>query len=721
MVIRADKLFRLILKTDLNKHKIEWYRRKLGINQQVDITTNTIKSDAKARMVSRGPFVAIFKHESIAFVNSLENAARSIHNRNKKKRKKSSIGCAFGELSTLRLSVKTEPLRHGTLEAGKTIIGEDDDIVESHSPKRKKIEDITGLIIVAAIDHDEMSAVSVSPTSDSSVVPTTASKAPLNRIDGNYTFSHRKKKQSRKDRSRSSRKSARKEKKRHGGSLRSINSIGKSSRGDSEDLDSCDSPCSSSSSSSRRSLFSGSSSGLTVQTSSSTETETQHQHERSNSNYDATVDIREVMQENNNHNGTALSFYPGPGFANATANENANVNVNVNANTMDMRAPYFNPAASSHGMVMSAHQGHPFNNMAAPSAHMIYSYPPPAHLNAMHWQQQQQQQQQQHQQAYQYPSHYHTSADNIEYEECFLIKGVTSFIRMIFGLDKKQELFEASPARNLIPRYSPHEPHHFQPNPHPIPSNHHFYQQQYEEASQQPRPRTRSRVFDSNNEHLAHLTLDHDVSDSSDVSSMYSEVMQKNHAEQVQMDDDSGIERVLSFKLNKEGAEKPECNRRRNSSCPEAVMADWKSRGQLANDGSGLAGLYANSDSSLDVTSQKGQEQRNTEQEETRSSKKPSAKKESDMVQEVTKKPSRPLMQRSNTTNNEQISDMQRKKLLLSRPRPTKIAGASRSKTDSTSLPRPSLTRPSLSKSSSVGSASVQNRERSNSSYHHYR
>jgi hypothetical protein len=91
-------------------------------------------------------------------------------------------------------------------------------------------------------------------------------------------------------------------------------------------------------------------------------------------------------------------------------------------------------------------------------AHMMYAYPP-ARYNAIQWQQ-----------GCPYSYHYPNStscADNIEYEVCFLIKGVTSFFKKVFGIDKKKELFEPSPQRNqsvCYPEPERHHPHQFQYN-----------------------------------------------------------------------------------------------------------------------------------------------------------------------------------------------------------------------------------------------------------------
>ena len=74
MAIRADRLFRLILKTDRNEITKERYKRILGVEVADDGRINSTKKGI-LRIISRGPFLAMFKHESQSFVHSLEQAA----------------------------------------------------------------------------------------------------------------------------------------------------------------------------------------------------------------------------------------------------------------------------------------------------------------------------------------------------------------------------------------------------------------------------------------------------------------------------------------------------------------------------------------------------------------------------------------------------------------------------------------------------------------------
>ena len=61
MAIRADKLFRLIFKAGQNKVTTERYRRILDIVQNENGKIKGRKGIF--RVVSRGPFLAMFKHE----------------------------------------------------------------------------------------------------------------------------------------------------------------------------------------------------------------------------------------------------------------------------------------------------------------------------------------------------------------------------------------------------------------------------------------------------------------------------------------------------------------------------------------------------------------------------------------------------------------------------------------------------------------------------------
>ena len=471
MGIRADKLFRLILKTDLNKYKIESYRRKLGISKN---DNESIDSDSDARMVSRGPFIAIFKHESITFVNSLENVARPLTERRKKRKKHKFTNSA--DNSTVQLTIKSAPA--GSRPTNE-IHYDDDATYSKKSHKRKKIEDKTGMIIVAEVDHDEMSTVSVSPT-NVSACPQIASAEllqgkPLSLIAGNYTSKSHDSKKARKDCLRSSRKKARKNKKKRS-SLRSIKSVGHSSDEHDEENDSLSST----------SLFSN----PTVDTSTtvSSSQETFETHERSPSNLE-TVDIREVLEENSL--GARAGAFRFTAHAPYHPNPMSFGHPTIAMNTTN---PYYHQEPLP---VYGLPHGHPYSQ----HEHSMYSHPhhphpydPTSHLN---WQ---------HDPYYQNVPHYNhgRNNENIEYEECFLIKGFTSFLKKMFGIEKKQELFVPSPDRNPTVFHDPTLNHHI---------NVACQTQQKWQFEAPARPRTRSRVFSECDDSLSHQ-MDHDTSES---------------------------------------------------------------------------------------------------------------------------------------------------------------------------------------------------------------
>jgi hypothetical protein len=141
MGIRADKLFQLIQKMDINKLKLEWYRRKLGLLLNDD---GSAKDSSRSRMVSRGPFIAIFKHESVTFVNMMENVARPLISR---RRKRIGKGNSVKSLNnSVRYTVKSAPVKTSNNSCqltGSASASDDDSVVSSKSPKRKKVEDKT--------------------------------------------------------------------------------------------------------------------------------------------------------------------------------------------------------------------------------------------------------------------------------------------------------------------------------------------------------------------------------------------------------------------------------------------------------------------------------------------------------------------------------------------------------------------------------------------------
>ena len=173
MTIKEDKLFRLILKTDRNAVSLERYKLVLNIVVLADGKIKGRNNDVP-RDVSRGRFLAMFKEENKSFMNSLENAVRSMIDRKKKRKgggglqkskmstrsnKSSQRQSAKDEERSTRLTIKSAPI------ATSHSFGQ---VQEKPNPlKRKSSEDSkTGMIITTDKDcSDEMSAVSVSPVS----------------------------------------------------------------------------------------------------------------------------------------------------------------------------------------------------------------------------------------------------------------------------------------------------------------------------------------------------------------------------------------------------------------------------------------------------------------------------------------------------------------------------------------------------------------------------
>jgi len=465
MGIGAGKLFKLILKTDLNNVKIEWYRRKLGISQN---DNRSIDSDSEARMISRGPFIAIFKHESITFINSLENVARSLTGR-RKKRKKRNFSPSVDN-STVHQTVKSAPA--GSRQT-KDIHDCNNTAHQRKSLKRKKIEDKTGMIIVAEVDHDEMSTVSISPTSACAQY-TSASLIegkPLSLIAGNCTYkSHGK--IDRKDFNRtSSQKKARKNKKKRS-SLRSIKSVGRSRDGHDEECDSLSSG----------SVFSNPTIHTFATVSSS---EALEAHERSLSNIE-TINIREVLEENSVGACDAAFRYTAHAPYHSSLLPFGHPMIAIDAS---------NPYHQHPLLAYDSSQGYAQHNHAMYSHLHHHSRASISHSN---WQ---------HDPYYQDTAQYDRGSnnDNIEYEECFLIRGFTSFLKKIFGIEKKQKLLIPKPDRNM---------HIFQKPT----SNHNdtlqTQQKWHFDAPDAPaRPRALSRVLCESDVNLSHQT-DHETSES---------------------------------------------------------------------------------------------------------------------------------------------------------------------------------------------------------------
>ncbi len=189
MAIRADKLYKLILKTDRADITKERYRRILAV--EVSNNGKIIGTKGVLRIISRGPFLAMFKHESYSFVHSLENAARSIVNHNlnntTRKGKKSkaktlsssspsreiksedkvdnesdnSLANKDDGLSSSRLTIQSAPCVSRKFERQKRRAT----VIEKPSSLKRKKSDKTGMIITTDTGccDEEMSTVSVSP------------------------------------------------------------------------------------------------------------------------------------------------------------------------------------------------------------------------------------------------------------------------------------------------------------------------------------------------------------------------------------------------------------------------------------------------------------------------------------------------------------------------------------------------------------------------------
>ncbi len=187
MAIRADKLYRIISKTDRSKSTIERYRLILN----VELKGGKIQGrNGVLRVISRGPFLSMFKHESKSFVSSLENSARSLKMSRRRRKKNSSDssnrnGCGHIVVQEIKENDK-EPNSVSSSEGcngssndkedlastKRTIVTapaalsqelKDEAVNRPNGLKRKKTDNV-GMIILADKDYcDEMSAVSVSP------------------------------------------------------------------------------------------------------------------------------------------------------------------------------------------------------------------------------------------------------------------------------------------------------------------------------------------------------------------------------------------------------------------------------------------------------------------------------------------------------------------------------------------------------------------------------
>ena len=185
IAIRADKLFRLISKTDCNQIHLERYRRMLGVEVGDGKAQNTEK---KYRQISRGPFLAMFQYEHLTFANSLESITRSEYIKKKKRKKKSIRSTRSEGISELLLdpgndeSSNDSSIHHSTKSAPAPSKNESKQVEQRvlkkngktmsrkkghrrKESKRIKMEDKTGMIILTDVGDEDLSSVSISPAS----------------------------------------------------------------------------------------------------------------------------------------------------------------------------------------------------------------------------------------------------------------------------------------------------------------------------------------------------------------------------------------------------------------------------------------------------------------------------------------------------------------------------------------------------------------------------
>lgn len=186
IAIRADKLFRLISKTDCNQIHLERYRRMLGVERKGDKTE--INGDKGYRHISRGPFLAMFKYEHLTFANSLESITRTEYVVKKKKRKKQSArstqsGGSGGDDAGTEVSSNSVSHSTKSVPLSKTDFDEEQNNGKTPSAftskrkqkksKRKKTGDKTGMIILTDANDEDLSSVSISPASSTNSNDTT--------------------------------------------------------------------------------------------------------------------------------------------------------------------------------------------------------------------------------------------------------------------------------------------------------------------------------------------------------------------------------------------------------------------------------------------------------------------------------------------------------------------------------------------------------------------
>jgi len=446
MGITTKKLYKLILKADVSKQKLMYYKYKLGMSDNPNMITCEDSFQPK-RVISRGPFMALFKDEPIKFVNALEAAARPLF----KRKKRMEVSSKKSTSESLLLSVKTEPIRYNSRS--------DQSLKDEKSPKHRKIEDKTGMIIVADVDHDEISTVSVSPTGEDTVCSNRSFDAHLNKNERLYS---NKKKKRDSTQCRSTRKSATKSSRRkRRDSLRSVKSVGNKV----ED------------SSVAKSLFSYDSHGTSL-TKTSTSVEPSHHRSNSIQNIES-IDMHELMS------GNQLPFNQ-----NTTFNNNPTLPYQLYPNHQFL---YEFPRAEYCGGFMSYNTNHGARNLPSDmeNQRMNWHYHEyhPHPMNFCHR-----------------GSKSFQMANTIEYEECFIFKGIARFLKKCFGLEQRNQ-------------YTFAEQH--------IP---HF------ETNQAPRKEVKPKIYDDTN---------------NDDSKLLKEIEEKlsiAHSNR-KRDNREDVQRVLSFKL----------------------------------------------------------------------------------------------------------------------------------------------------------------------------
>jgi len=166
MGISKSKLFRMIQKTKCPNHTIEKYRIILEMGEEEKDAVDT-STEEYNRVLSRGPFLSMFKYENITFVNSLENAAKLYNSRRIKKMKQ--MNSRSGDNSKLNKLLLQKNSRSSitsnlVIWKGKSLVDANSRQARGNQKRivRRKDEgsdDKFGMVVVTK-DHDELSTVS---------------------------------------------------------------------------------------------------------------------------------------------------------------------------------------------------------------------------------------------------------------------------------------------------------------------------------------------------------------------------------------------------------------------------------------------------------------------------------------------------------------------------------------------------------------------------------